>query len=46
MLVYEFVIAVAPQKIYAVLDDHGGNQAVNGVADGDAVAPQFAGCGF
>ena len=42
MLVYEFVIAVALQKIHAVLDDGGGNQAVNGIADGHARAPQLA----
>jgi hypothetical protein len=41
MLVNGFVVAVVFQKIHAVLDDDGGNQAVHGISDGDAFAPQF-----
>ena len=42
MSVYEFVITIILQKIYAVLDDCGGDQAVNRIADGDAIAPEFS----
>jgi len=42
MPVNKFVIAVVLQKIYAVLHNRGCNQAVNGIADGDAIAPDLA----
>ena len=42
MPVNEFVIPVVLQKIYAMLDHRGRNQTINGIADGDTVAPEFA----
>ena len=42
MLVNETIIAVVFQKVHAMLDHGGGDQAVNGISDGDALAPEFA----
>jgi hypothetical protein len=42
MPVNEFVIAVVFQKIHAVLDDDGGNQAIHRIADRHTLPPQLA----
>src|SRR5208337_901423 len=42
MLINEFVIAVVFQKICALLQDDGGNQAIHGIPNRYPFAPQFA----
>jgi hypothetical protein len=42
MPVNELVIAVVLQEVNAMLEDNGGNQAVHGIPDGVAFAPQSA----
>ena len=42
MPVNEFIIAVVLQKIHAVLDDDGGNQAAHRIADRYSLPPQLA----
>ena len=42
MLVNETIIAIVFKKVNTVLDDDGGNQAVNRISNRDALAPEFA----
>jgi hypothetical protein len=42
MPVNELVIAVVFQEVDAMLEDNGGDQAVHGISDGVAFAPQLA----